>query len=37
MIYIKIGMIPVIIKGKLMIVNFIILLLENNKIVLEMP
>ena len=35
MIYIKIGMIPVIIKGKLMIVNFIILLLNNNRVVLR--
>jgi len=34
-IYIKIGIIPVIIKGKLITVNFDILLLGNNKVVLE--
>jgi len=37
MIYIKIGMIPVIIKGRLVTVNFNILLLKNNKVVLKMP
>jgi len=36
MIYIKTGMIPVIIKGRLVIVNFNILLLSNNKAVLGM-
>jgi len=34
-IYIKIGIIPVIIKGKLVIINFDILLLGNNKVVLK--
>jgi len=37
MIYIKIKMIPIIIKGRLIIVNFDILLLNNNKVVLGMP
>jgi len=37
MIYIKIEMIPMTIKGKLVIVNFNILLLGNNKAVLGMP
>jgi len=37
MIYIEIGMILVIIKGRLVIVNFDILLLGNNKAVLGMP
>ena len=36
-IYIKIGLIPVTIKGRLIIVNFNILLLGNNKAVLGMP
>jgi len=36
-IYIKIRMILVIIKGRLIIVNFNILLLSNNKAVLKMP
>jgi len=36
MIYIKIGMILVIIKGKLGTINFNILLLGNNKVVLKM-
>jgi len=36
MIYIKIGIILAIIKGKLIIVNFNILLLGNNKIILKM-
>jgi len=35
-IYIKIGLILVIIKGRLVIINFDILLLGNNKAVLEM-
>jgi len=35
-IYIKIGIIPVTIKGRLITINFIILLLGNNKIVLGM-
>jgi len=35
-IYIKIGMIPIIIKGKLVIINFDILPLGNNEAVLEM-
>ena len=35
MIYIKIKMILIIIKGKLVIINFIILLLGNNKVVLK--
>jgi len=37
MIHIKIGLILVTIEKKLVIVNFIILLLSNNKIVLGMP
>ena len=37
MIYIEIEMIPVIIKGKLVTINFNILLLGNNKAVLKMP
>jgi len=37
MIYIKIGLIPVTIKGRLIIVNFNILLLSNNKAVLGIP
>jgi len=36
-IYIKIGLILVTIKGRLIIINFIILLLGNNKVVLKMP
>jgi len=36
-IYIKIGLIPMAIKGGLVIINFIILLLGNNKAVLTMP
>ena len=36
-IYIKIGTISVAIKGKLITVNFNILLLSNNKIILEIP
>jgi len=36
MIYIKIGLIPVIIKGRLIIINFDILLLGNDKTVLGM-
>ena len=36
-IYIKIGIISVIIKGKLITINFNILLLGNNKAVLKMP
>jgi len=36
MIYIEIKIIPVIIKGRLVTMNFIILLLNNNKIVLGM-
>jgi len=35
-IYIEIGIIPVTIKGRLVTVNFNILLLSNNKAVLEM-
>jgi len=34
-IYIKIGIIPVIIKGRLITINFDILLLDNNNIVLK--
>ena len=37
MIYIKIGIILVTIKGRLVTVNFNILLLGNNKAVLRMP
>jgi len=36
-IYIKIGIIPVTIKGRLVTVNFNILLLSNDKAVLKMP
>jgi len=36
MIYIKIGLIPIIIKGKLITINFNILLLGNNKVILGM-
>jgi len=36
-IYIKTGMILVIIEGRLVIINFNILLLGNNKVVLGMP
>jgi len=36
-IYIKIGLILVTAKGRLVIVNFNILLLSNNKVVLGMP
>jgi len=35
-IYIKIGIIPITIKGRLVTINFNILLLGNNKAVLEM-
>jgi len=37
MIYIKIKIILIIIKRRLITVNFNILLLSNNKIILEMP
>jgi len=37
MIYIKIGLILVTIEGRLVIVNFDILLLNNNEVVLGMP
>jgi len=36
-IYIKIEIIPVIIEGRLFTINFDILLLSNNKVVLGMP